>query len=90
MKTSVRKILKLDQLVVEHTYFLQGLERFGTTKAFKHNLHEVEANLIEEGLIGQPPLEGKAKLVSFWKKYQRNIAVAASIAGFYFLTCYRH
>lgn len=73
---------EVDQLVVEHTYFIQGLERFGTTRAFKHNLNEVEAILMEEGLIGQPHLEGKAKLVSFWKKYQRNIAVAASIAGF--------
>jgi serine protease Do len=72
----------VDQLVVEHTYFLQGLESFGTTKAFKHSLHEVDAKLIEEGIIGEPQLKGKAKLVSFWKKYQRNIAVAASIAGF--------
>lgn len=73
---------ELDQLVVEHTYFLQGLEAFGTTKSFKHKLYEVEAKLIEEGVIGQPQLNGKAKIVSFWKKYQRNIAVAASIAGF--------
>ncbi|MEO6548176.1 MAG: serine protease [Ferruginibacter sp.] len=73
---------EVDQLVVEHTYFLQGLETFGTTKAFKHNLNEVEAKLMEEGAIGEEPLTGKTKLVFLWKKYQRNIAVAASIAGF--------
>jgi len=73
---------EVDQLVVEQTYFLQGLEAFGTTKAFKHNLNEVEAKLMAEGLIGQEPLTGKAKIISIWDKYKRNIAVAASIAGF--------
>ncbi len=77
-----KKDPEVDQLVVEHTYFLQGLESYGITKSFKHNLHEVEANLIAEGLIGQSPLKGKAKIVSLWKKYKRNVAVAASIAGF--------
>ena len=73
---------EVDQLVVEHTYFLQGLENFGATKSFKHNLHEVEAKLIDEGLIGPSPLTGKAKVLTLWKKYQRNIAVAASIIAF--------
>ena len=73
---------EVDQLVVEQTYFLQGLEAFGTKKAFKHNLNEVEAKLMEEGLIGHSPLTGKAKIISLWDKYKRNIAVAASIAGF--------
>ena len=73
---------EVDQLVVEHSYFLQGLENFSDIKAFKHGLHEVEAKLIDEGVIGQVKLTGKAKLVFLWKKYQRNIAVAASIAGF--------
>ena len=77
-----KKDPEVDQLVVEHTYFLQGLESFGINKSFKHSLNEVEAELIAEGLIGQSPLKGKAKIVSFWKKYQRNIAVAASIAAF--------
>ncbi len=77
-----KKDAELDQLVVEHTYFLQGLATFETTKAFKHSLHEVEAKLISEGLVGQSTLKGKAKVIFLWKKYQRSIAVAASIAGF--------
>src|SRR6476620_8400852 len=77
-----KKDAEVDQLVVEHTYFLQGLDSFGSIKTFKHNLYEVEARLMEEGVIGHPQLKGKAKIVSFWKKYQQNIAVAASIAGF--------
>ena len=77
-----KKDPEIDQLVVEHTYFLQALGSFGTTKTIKHTLKEVEAKLIAEGFIGETPLTGAAKVVFLWKKYQRNIAVAASIAGF--------
>jgi len=73
---------ELDQLVVEHTYFLQGLQTYGSIKTFKHSLTEVESKLISEGLIGLSPFNGKAKIVYLWKKYKRNIAVAASIAAF--------
>lgn len=77
-----KKDAEVDQFVVEHIYFLQGLEKFGTTKSFKHTLHEVENHLIGKGFINNDPLAGKAKVVTLWKKYQRNIAVAASIAAF--------
>ncbi len=72
----------VDQMVVEHTFFLQGLEKFGDIKSFKHSLHEVETKLVLEGVITQPKLAGKAKVVQLWNKYKRNMAVAASIAGF--------
>ena len=77
-----KKNAEVDQLVVEHTFFLQGLDKYGAIKSFKHTLHEVEATLDEEGLLAAPKLAGKAKVVNFWDKYKRNIAVAASIAGF--------
>ncbi len=77
-----KKDAEIDQLVVEHTFFLQGLDKYSSIKAFKHSLYEVEANLSEEGLLAAPKLAGKAKVVNFWDKYKRNIAVAASIAGF--------
>lgn len=73
---------ELDQLVVEHAYFLQGLEQYGATKKFKQALQEVETRLAEEGLMKAPALFGKAKMVALWSKYKKNIAVAASIAGF--------
>ncbi len=77
-----KKDAEIDQLVVEHTFFLQGLDKYGSIKAFKHSLHEVEVNLGEEGILAAPKLAGKAKVVNFWDKYKRNVAVAASIAGF--------
>lgn len=73
---------EVDQMVVEHTYFLQGLQNFGDVKSFKHTLLEVETKLALEGVITQPKLKGKAKVVQLFTKYKRNMAVAASIAGF--------
>jgi serine protease Do len=77
-----KKNADIDQLVVEHTYFLQGLDKYGAIKSFKHSLHEVEVKLAEEGIMSEPKLSGKAKVVNLWNKYKRNVAVAASIAGF--------
>ncbi len=72
---------EVDQMVVEHTYFLHELESYGNTKNFKHNLHEVELKLTEEGVIKKPLLKGKAKVVYLWNRHKRTVAVAASIAA---------
>ncbi|MGG9972380.1 S1C family serine protease [Ferruginibacter sp. SUN002] len=72
---------EIDQLVVEHIYFLQELNNYSNTRNIKHSLIEVEAKLLGEGVIAQPKLTGKAKVVQLWSKYKRSIAVAASIAG---------
>ena len=72
---------EVDQLVVEHTYFLQELHKYGEAKNIKHTLIEVETKLLDEGFITQPKLTGKARVIQLWSKYKRSIAVAASIAG---------
>ena len=71
----------VDQLVVEHTFLFNELEKQANIKAYKHSLYEVENKLTEEGIISKSQLKGKAKVVFLWKRYKRNIAVAASIAG---------
>jgi serine protease Do len=71
----------VDQMVVEHTYLLHELDKHANIKAYKHSLNEVEAKLADEGVISRSQLKGKAKVIFLWKKYKRNIAVAASIAG---------
>ena len=71
----------LDQLVVEQTHFLTGLGQYGQTRKFRHLLGEVETKLAAEGAItARGSVRGK--LVYFWTRYRRNIAVAATIAGF--------
>ena len=76
-----KKSPELDQLVVEQLFFLNELERYGSTKNFRHILQETEGKLVGEGIITKSPLNGQAKIVYFWKRYKRTIAVAASIAG---------
>jgi S1-C subfamily serine protease len=72
---------EIDQLVVEHTLFLQQMNRFGEWKNFKSALNEVHTDLAEQGKIDSAKLTGKAKVVYLWKRYRRVAAIAASIAG---------
>lgn len=76
----------IDQLVVEHTLFLQQMNRFGEVKRFQDTLHEVHTNLSEQGKISADGPKGKAKVVHLWNKYKRVTAIAASIAGVTALT----
>jgi serine protease Do len=72
---------EVDQLVVEHTLFLQQMNRFGEWKKFKQALHDTHTDLAEQGKINSNKLRGKAKVVYLWKRYKRVTAIAASIAG---------
>lgn len=72
---------EIDQLVVEHTLFLQQMDRFGNRKKFKQALQETHAELSEKNEINSDKLKGKAKVVYLWKKYKRVTGIAASIAG---------
>jgi serine protease Do len=70
---------EVDQRVVEHTMFLQQIDRFGEWKNFKNTLHDVHNQLLGSGVIKEKA--PKATVVQLWKKYKRVVAVAASIAG---------
>ncbi len=77
---------EIDQLVVEHTLFLQQMNRFGEWQKFKSSLHDVHTDLAQQGKINSDRLKGKAKVVYLWKRYRRVAAIAASIAGITTLT----
>jgi serine protease Do len=68
----------VDQMVVEHTIFLNQMNKFGERKDFKSALNDIHNNLFEAGAIKEPT---PGKVASLWKRYKRVIAVAASIAG---------
>ena len=70
---------EVDQLVVEHSMFLQQMGRFSEWKQYKSTLNEVHTQLLETGAIRDKA--PKATVVQLWKKYQRVVTVAASIAG---------
>jgi serine protease Do len=69
----------VDQLVVEHKFFLEQLEQYGNTRDFKNTLHDVHASLSEKGQIeaGKSP----SAIVYLWNRYKRVAAIAACIAG---------
>lgn len=77
---------EVDQLVVEHTLFLQQLNHFGERKSFKSALNDIHTSLTEQGKIDSLKMRGKAKVVYLWKRYRRVAAIAASIAGITTLT----
>lgn len=77
---------EIDQMVVEHTYFLQQLNRYDEISNLKHKLNEVHIDLAQKGLIQSPKLRGKAKVVYLFNRYKRTAAIAASIAGITVLT----
>ena len=72
---------EVDQLVVEHTLFLQQLNHFGERKNLRSSLNDIHTDLTEKGKIDSMKLRGKAKVVYLWKRYRRVTAIAASIAG---------
>jgi len=77
---------EVDQMVVEHTFFLQQMNRFDDVKNFKATLNETHIHLGEKGLIKAPRLQGKAKVVYLYNRYKKITAIAASIAGITALT----
>src|ERR1700722_82305 len=68
----------VDQLVVEHSLFLEKFDQYGKTRQFKAELNEVHKQLVEDGQIKE---QNPAIVVSLWKKYKKVVFVAASIAG---------
>jgi len=68
----------VDQMVVEHTIFLDQLNKYGVQKDFRSGLNEIHKNLVESGELKEAR---PAKVAFLWKRYKRVVAVAASIAG---------
>lgn len=77
---------EVDQMVVEHTFFLQQINRFDDVKKFKNILNDTHIHLGEKGLIKAPRLKGKARVIYLYNRYKKLSAIAASIAGITALT----
>lgn len=77
---------EVDQMVVEHTFFLQQMNRFDDVKKFKIILNDTHIHLGEKGLIKAARLKGRARILYLYNRYKRVSAIAASIAGITALT----
>ena len=69
---------EVDQLVVEHSLFLDQFTQYGETQQLKNQLKAIHNQLVQEGGIDE---QRPAIVVTLWKKYKRTVFVAASIAG---------
>jgi serine protease Do len=73
---------EVDQMVVEHSMFLQQMDTYATHRNLKHSLYEAHNRLIETGEITENPSQTtRAKVVQLWRKYKRVTAIAASVGG---------
>jgi serine protease Do len=72
---------ELDQMVVEHNFFLEEMDRYGEIKRFKANLYDTHHTLHENGVIKEVNSNATGKIAYLWNRYRRVVAVAASIAG---------
>ncbi len=82
------KTPEVDQMVVEHQLFLNQINQFGDQKRMKTQLHNIHNHLLETGKIFQSETVTTkgAKVIQFWNRHKRTVAVAASIAGITALT----
>jgi len=73
---------EVDQMVVEHSMFLQQMNTYANHRNLKHSLHETHTKLLETGEITENPSQTtKAKVIQLWRKYKRTTAIAASVGG---------
>lgn len=70
---------EIDQMVVEHSMFLHQMNAFASTRQFRHHLHDVHAQLLDDGVINESGAQPQPKVISLWQKYKRVVAVAAVI-----------
>jgi S1-C subfamily serine protease len=70
---------EIDQLVVEHSMFLNQINKYGDQKNFKSVLNEVHSDLVKAGEIKER--QPQAKVVELVRRNKKVWAVAATIAG---------
>lgn len=70
----------LDQMVVEHIFFLKQMDTYNDHYRFRENLDAIHAEVAGETKLVPLKPEG-SKVVRFWNRYRRTVAVAATIAG---------
>ncbi|HEX6915181.1 MAG TPA: trypsin-like peptidase domain-containing protein [Chitinophagaceae bacterium] len=73
---------EVDQMVVEHSMFLQQMDTYAAHRNLRHSLHEAHNRLVHTGEITEDPaFSTKAKVVQLWRKYKRVTTIAACVGG---------
>jgi serine protease Do len=74
---------EIDQLVVEHSFFLKQMDSFAAHKHFKSQLETIHTDLIHSKEISVPK---EAKVISWFTKNRRKLSVAATVAALFTIT----
>jgi serine protease Do len=77
---------EVDQMVVEHGFFLKQLNQMGDRKHLKTNLENIHADLLHTKEIELPTQHNEAPVRSIFGKYKKQVAIAATIVGLAFVT----
>lgn len=73
---------EVDQMVVEHSMFLQQMDGFSQRINLKHSLHLAHEKLADQGYIQESgKVSNKAKVLYLWNRYKKVTAIAASVGG---------
>lgn len=73
---------ELDQMVVEHKFFIEKLADFSERKLLQDKLVATHNALLENGEIADESTKlNKGKIIQLWHRYKKTTAIAASIAG---------
>ncbi len=73
---------EIDQMVVEHSMFLNQLDLFSERKKMKHSLNDIHDKLLAQGDINEGIEETfKGKVIQLYHRYKKDIAIAASVGG---------
>ncbi len=70
----------VDQMVVEHSIFLNQIETYSQHRNYRHQLHEIHAQLLKAGDLTEGHVTTRGKVVQMWNKYRRVTGIAATIA----------
>lgn len=73
---------EIDQMVVEHSMFLQQIDIYAVHRNLKQSMQLTHARLLERGDLNEGgELTTRGKVVQIWNKYKRVTAIAASVGG---------
>ena len=77
---------EIDQMVVEHSMFLQHMDIYADRRNFTYLTEKTFERLLAAGEWADENTSTKTRVIQLWNKYKKVAAIAASVGGFIALT----
>jgi serine protease Do len=76
-----RQNASLDEKVTSHIEFLKSVKAYGEVSALKTEMNKIHSEMQLDPLVTKAhPQSSENTIIPLWKKYKKNLAVAASVA----------